>query len=144
MTASENRSPYVASEASDASMLRMTEEGIRRQDSGAVFPSLFRVWGTVLRAFDAMFVQPLKTWMRLGRDVAGLHGWDDRDLRDIGITRSDIAAIRAGTNKRASPDSAERILVCPEAGKPESQTPTEHDPGERTVRWDERPPQIII
>jgi len=91
-----------------------------------------------------MLVQPLKGWMRLELDVGELHRWNDRDLRDIGINRLDIAAIRAGTYERASSDDADWIVFYPEAGKPEPRTLTEHNPGERTVRWDERPPQIII
>ena len=124
MTASEEYSPFVASEAGDASMLRMGTAA-RPQDCGPVFLSPFRVWDRVLQAFDSMLVQPLKTWMRLDREVSILRSLGDRDLRDIGINRVDIAAIRAGTYKRASADSAERT-------------------GLPTVRWDERPPQIFI
>ena len=83
------------------------------------------VWDRLLRAFDSMLVQPLKTWMRLDREVSILRGWDDRDLRDIGINRVEIAAIRAGTYKRASADNPNRT-------------------GSPSVRWDERPPQIFI
>jgi uncharacterized protein YjiS (DUF1127 family) len=134
MTASEDCSPFVASEAGDASMRRMTAVGTGRQDSGSVLPSPFRVWGRVLRAIDSVLVQPLKTWIRLDRDVSELRGMDYRDLRDIGINRVDIAAIRAGTHKRASSDNAERIVFCPETGKPVTRTLTEHDPGSPTVR----------
>ncbi len=87
MTASEDGSPLVASEAGDASMLRMTAVGTGRQDSGPVSLSLFRVWGRVLRAFDSMLVQPLKTWRRLEREISELRGMDYRELRDIGINR---------------------------------------------------------
>jgi uncharacterized protein YjiS (DUF1127 family) len=144
MTASEDCSSFVASEASDASMLRITAVGAGRQESGPVFPSPFRFWGGILGAFDWMLVQPLKTWMRPDRDASELRGMDYRDLRDIGINRVDIAAIRAGTYKRGWSDHAERIVFCPEAGKPVTRTLTEHDPGSPTVRWEERPPRTVI
>ena len=111
MTASKDRSSFVASGASAASMLR----------TGPVFASRFRVWGRVLRAFDSMLVQPLKTRMRLEREVSELRGMDYRELQDIGINRMDIDAIRAGTYRRTSSDNAERILFRPEAGKPVTQ-----------------------
>ena len=91
-----------------------------------------------------MLVQLLKTWMRLDRDDLELAGMDYRDLRDIGINRADIAAIRAGTYKRASSDNADRIVFCPEAGKPAMRTLTGPGPGSPTMGWDERPPRIII
>jgi len=90
-----------------------------------------------------MLIQPLKTWMRLERDIAELHRCDDRELRDMGINRVDIAAIRAGTYKRASSDDAERIEFCPAAGTPATQTLAEQDTGS-SMRWDQRPPQIFI
>jgi len=89
-----------------------------------------QVWVKVLQAFDCILVQPLKTWIRLDRDVSVLRGWDDTELRDIGINRSDIPAIRAGTYKRTSSDDAARTL-------------TEHDPGS-TRRRDERPSWILF
>jgi len=122
MTASKDYSSFVTSEASDASMLRLTTVGTGRPDSsGPVYHSPSRVWGRVLRALDSMLVQPVKMWMRLERDVSELRGMDYRELQDIGINRMDIDAIRAGTYKRASLDNAERIVFCPEAGKPMTQ-----------------------
>ena len=53
--------------------------------------------------------------VRLDRDVSILRGWDDGDLRDIGINRADIVAIHAGIYRRVSSDNAERIVFCPEA-----------------------------
>jgi uncharacterized protein YjiS (DUF1127 family) len=144
MTASRGYPPFVASEASAASMLRMTGANTGRQDSDPAVPSLLRVWGRVLQAFDSMLVQPLKTLMRLERDALELRGMDDRDLRDIGVNRIDIAAIHAGIYMRASSNDAERIVFCPKAGIPVTRTLTEHDPGSLTVRWDERPPRIIF
>jgi len=143
MIDSEDRFPYGASEIRDGSMLRMTESETGRQDSGPVVRSPSRVWGRVVWAFDSMLIQPLKRWMRLERDIAELHRCDDRELHDMGINRLDIAAIRAGTYKRASSDDAERIVFCLAAGTPVTQTPAEQDTGS-TMRWDERPPQIFI
>jgi len=119
MTASEDGSTSVASEAVDASMLRATAI------SSPVLSSTFQVWVKVFRAFDSILVRPLKTWISLDRDVSELRGLDHRDLRDIGINRVDIARIRAGTYKRGSADNAGRT-------------------GSPNVRWDERPPQIFI
>jgi uncharacterized protein YjiS (DUF1127 family) len=133
MTASEDSSPFVTSKTSDALSIAAIVTG--RRDSGPVIPSLFRVWGRGLRAFDSILVQPLKTWVRLERDVSLLRGMDHRELRDIGINRMDIDAIRAGTYKRAPSDDAERIVFCPEAGKPVSRTLTEHGPGSPIVRF---------
>jgi len=125
MTAPEDGSLFVASNAGDASMLRVTVVGTGRQDSGLTLPSSFRIWARLLRTFDCMLVQPLKRWIRLDRDASVLDRWDDRELQDIGINRLDIAAIRAGTYKRTSSVNVE---------------PT----GSPTARWDERPPQIFI
>lgn len=136
MTNSEDRSHYAAPEASKASILPMPGVRSARQGSRSILPPSFQVWGRVRRAFASMLVQRLKTWKpRAQRDVAELHRWDDRRLR---------AAIRTGTNEHAAPDNAERIAFCPVAGKPEPQTPSEPGPGKRTMRWDERPPQIIM
>lgn len=140
MTPYDGGSPFITSLASNSSMFPTTAVGAGRRDSGPIFPSPFRVWSRVLRAFDAMLAEPFKTWMRLERDLAELRSLDDRDLRDIRINRVDIAAMRAGTYKHASSDIAERIVVCPEVGKPATRTLTEHAPGSLTVRWDERPP----
>ena len=119
MTASEDGSSFVAPEAIDVSMLRMTTAGgTGQQDSGPVYSSTSRAWVKVLRAFDCMLVQPLKTWMRLDRGTAELR---DRDLRDIGINRVDIATIRAGTYKRPSSGNVERIVARPAAGNPVTQ-----------------------
>jgi len=79
----------------------------------------------LVRAFDSILVRPLKSWIRLDRDVSELRGLDYKDLRDIGIDRVDIARIRAGTYKRGWADNAART-------------------GSPNVRWDERPPQIFI
>ena len=78
-----------------------------------------QVWVKILQEFDGMLLQPFKARMRLDRDVSELRGLDDRELHDIGINRSDIAAIRAGTYKRdgASSDDAERIMFGPAAAK---------------------------
>ena len=116
MTASEDYSSFVASQTDDASSI--TAVGTGRRDSGPVFPSPFRVWGRDLRTFDSVLVQPLKKWMRLEREVSLLYGMDYRELPDIGINRMDIDAIRAGTYWRGSSDDAERIVCCPEAGRP--------------------------
>ena len=143
MIDTEDRFPYDASEARDASMLRMTESETWRQDSGTVGPSPLRVCGRLVRVFDSRLIQPLKIWAQLERDIAQLHRCDDRELRDIGINRLDIAAIRNGTYKRASSDDAERILFCPAPGNPVTRTLKEQNAGS-TMRWDERPPQIFI
>ena len=125
MTDSEDGSALVASEAADASTLRTAAISPERQDSSPVFSSTFQVWVQVLRAFDSILVRPIKAWVRLDRDVRELRSLDDRDLRDIGINRVDIAAIRAGTYKRVPADNAKRT-------------------GPPYVRWDERSPQIFI
>lgn len=125
MTASEDGSTFVTSEATDASMLRTTAVSTERRDSNPVCSSTFQVCVKVLRAFDSILVRPLKTWIRLDRDVSELRGLDYRDLRDIGVNRVDIARIRAGTYRRGSADNAER-----------TDSPN--------VRWDDRPPQIFI
>ena len=125
MTASEDGSTFVASEATDASMLRTTAVSTGRQDSSPVLSSTFQVWVKVLRALDSILVRPLKTWIRLDWDVSELRGLDNRDLRDIGVNRVDIARIRASTYRRGSADNAERT-------------------GSPNARWDERPPQIFI
>jgi len=143
MIDSEDRFPYDASEASDASMLRMRESETGRQDPGPVVPSPFRVWRRLVRVFDSKLIQPLKIWVQLERDIAQLHRSDDRELHDIGINRLDIPAIRAGTYKRASSDDAERTVCCPAAGKPVTQTLTDRDT-DSTLRWNQRPPQIFI
>jgi uncharacterized protein YjiS (DUF1127 family) len=119
MTSSEDYSSFVASRTSDASS--MPAVGTGRRDSRPMFPSPFRIWGRVLRTFDSVLVQPLKTWMRLEREISSLRRMDYTALRDIGINRMDIDAIRAGTYKRASSDNSERIVFCPEAGKPVTQ-----------------------
>jgi hypothetical protein len=66
MTASKDYSPIVASAASDASMFHM----IGPDHSGPVVPSPVRVWGRVLRAFDSMPAEPLKTQIRRDSAVA--------------------------------------------------------------------------
>jgi hypothetical protein len=136
MTISPNRSRHAGSDASKASILHRLAVRSGRQDSRSGLPSSLRVRGRILRAFHSRLVQPLKTWKRLEQeDVPRLHGPDDRRLR---------TAISTGAYEHAPRDNAERIAFRPEAGKPERQTPAELRAGERTVRWDERPPQIII
>jgi uncharacterized protein YjiS (DUF1127 family) len=94
MTSYEVGSPFITSEASNTSMFRTTAIGAGPRDSDPIFPSPFRVWARVLRAFDSMLAEPLKTWMRLVRDVAELRGLDDRGLRDILFSRVDVAATK--------------------------------------------------
>jgi len=125
MTDSEDGSTFVASEATDASTFRTPTVNTGWQDSSPVFSSTLQVWVQVLRAFDSILIRPIKAWARLDRDVSELRSMDHRDLRDIGINRVDIAAIRAGTYKRASAHNPERT-------------------GSPNLRWDERPPQIFI
>lgn len=72
-------------------------------DSGILF--LVRIWRKV------------RTWACSGRGISELAGMDHRELRDLGISRMEIAAIRAGTYRRALADKAEKIVFCPEAGK---------------------------
>lgn len=119
MIASEDYFPFATSQAGDVSGI--TADGTGRRDYALGFRSPFRVWGRVLQTFGSILVQPLKTWMRLQQDVAALRCMDYTELQDIGINRMDIDAIRAGTYKRASSDDAERIVFCPEAGKPVTQ-----------------------
>jgi uncharacterized protein YjiS (DUF1127 family) len=122
MAAAENHAPFLTSGTSDALILRrgfarITAVETGRRGTGSVLPSAVRAWRRVLGAFGSIVVQPIRTWIRLDRDASGLAAMDARELRDLGINRVDIAAIRAGTYKRASSDDAERIVFCPEAGK---------------------------
>jgi len=116
---SQDGSTFVAPKFADASMHRTAAVSTKRQDSNPVSSSTFQVCAQVLRAFDSILIRPIKTRLRLDRDIAELRCLDERDLRDIGINRTDIAAIRAGTFERASSDSAERTDA-------------------RVVRWDDR------
>ncbi len=75
------------------------------------------VGSTVTSAFYHKLIRRLKRWMSLYRDMPELAGMSDRELRDLGINRVVIAAIRAGTYRRGSTDGGERIVFCPEAGE---------------------------
>jgi uncharacterized protein YjiS (DUF1127 family) len=92
MTTSEDRAPT----------------GVLEAVCAAKFISL--LWATVARAFDHRLIRRFKISVQLDRDVSELGGMTDRELRDLGIDRMDIAAIRAGTCKRGSTD-AERIAL---------------------------------
>lgn len=72
---------------------------------GGAATLLSLLWATVARAFYHRLTQRFKIWVQLDRDVSELAGMSDRELRDLGIDRMDIAAIRAGTCKRRSKDS---------------------------------------
>jgi uncharacterized protein YjiS (DUF1127 family) len=87
MTASENGVP----------------SGMFEVGGAATFRSLF--WAAVASAFYHKLTQRFKVWVQLDSDVSELAGMSDRELRDVGIDRMDIAAIRAGTCKRRSKDS---------------------------------------
>ena len=105
---SQEGSTFVAPKFADASMHRTAAVSTERQASNPVSSSTFQVCAQVVRAFDSILIRPIKTRLRLDRDIAELRCLDERDLRDIGINRTDIAAIRAGTYKGASSDQAER------------------------------------
>lgn len=74
----------------------------------AMFLSL--LWATVARAFDHRLTQRFKICVQLDRDISELAGMSDRELRDVGIDRMDIAAIGAGTCKPRSTDSERSAL----------------------------------
>jgi len=120
MTVSQDGSTFVAPEFADASMHRTAATSTERQDRNPVSSYTFQVCAQVFRALDYILIRPLKMRLRMARDTAELHRLDDRDLRDIGISRTDIAAIRAGTYKRASSEIPERTDAP-------------------VVRWDEKP-----
>ncbi len=143
MTASRHCSPLVASEASTASTPRTTGARTGRQISGPAVRSPVRVSGRVAQAFVSTLAEPLNALIRLERCGSEPLGVDYRDLGDIGVTRIDIAAIRAGTDTRASLDDAERSVFCPNAGEAVTRTPAKHGPGSPSVRWDARSPQIM-
>ena len=105
MAASEDRASSGVLEASNAA----------GRSIWAVFVSFVSVWA---RAVCAMPVQRLTDWTHRDKIGSELASMSERDLRDLGIDRIDIAAICAGTYKRGSSDTAERIVFCPEAGKP--------------------------
>ena len=119
MMVSQDGSTFVAPEFADASLHRTAAISTERQGSNPVSSFTFQVCARVFRAFDSILMRPIKTRLRLDRDIADLRCLDERDLRDIGINRTDIAAIRAGTFERASSDSAERTDA-------------------RIVRWDDK------
>jgi uncharacterized protein YjiS (DUF1127 family) len=73
--------------------------GMLEAGGAATFLSL--LWATVARAFDHRLTQRFNTWvLQLDREVSELASMSDRELRDLGIDRMDIPAIRAGTCKR--------------------------------------------
>jgi uncharacterized protein YjiS (DUF1127 family) len=90
---------------------------IFRSGWSVVVVSVARVGSTVTSAFYRKLIRRLKGWMSLYTDMPELARMSDRELRDLGINRVVIAAIRAGTYKRGSTDGGERIVFCPGAGK---------------------------
>lgn len=129
MATSEDRAPSGVLSAGEASLFdgrsgRISLGDTKWQDTWPVFLFHFQILHKIREAFNRMLVRPLRTWVRLNRDVSELAGMDYRDLRDLGINRTDVAAIRAGAYKRASIDDLERIVFCPEAGKQVTRTLT--------------------
>jgi uncharacterized protein YjiS (DUF1127 family) len=78
--------------------------------------SVARVWPTIARTFYNRLLRRLKGWVHLYTDISELSSMSDRELRDLGINRVVIAAIRAGTYKRGSTEDGDRIVFCPEVG----------------------------
>lgn len=109
MTASEDRATSGVLQASGAATSRNERLAV---------VALIRFWATIARVFDRRLVRRLDGWVRVDRATSELDGMSDRELRDLGINRADIAALRAGTYKRGSTDETERIVFRPEAGKP--------------------------
>ncbi len=85
MTASENRAPSGVVQASNAT-------------------TFARVWAGVAGAFAHGLLWRLKDWAQSDTVGSELAGMSDRELRDLGINRSDIAALRAGTKKGGATD----------------------------------------
>jgi uncharacterized protein YjiS (DUF1127 family) len=78
---------------------------------------LGRVLAIVARAFDHRLIRRLKGWVRLARNMPELADMSDRELRDLGINRVVIAAIRAGTYRHGSTDDGKGIVFCPQRGE---------------------------
>ena len=56
-----------------------------------------RAFGTALRSKAAAWMAAWKAWRACRRDMARLESMDERVLRDIGLTRSEIgSAVRFG------------------------------------------------
>ncbi|MBV8458963.1 MAG: DUF1127 domain-containing protein [Acetobacteraceae bacterium] len=102
------RVPFGALGANGAAMFR---------SGWSVVVSVARLWSGVASPFYQKLIRSLKGWVRLYRDMSQLAGMSDRELRDLGVNRVVIAAIRARTYRRESTDGKERIVFCPGAGK---------------------------
>jgi uncharacterized protein YjiS (DUF1127 family) len=94
--------------------------GVLRANGAAMFRSgwsvvvsIARVGSVLAGAFYHKLIRRLKGWVNLYRDMSELARMSDTELRDLGVNRVVIAAIRAGTYKRGSAGSGQRIVFCP-------------------------------
>ena len=80
--------------------------------SGAAAEAL-KSRGDAIEAIHAWIVRLIKAW-RYRRDIRKLQGMSDRQLSDIGLSRSRIEdAVCGASPVQAAPSPALRTLVCP-------------------------------
>lgn len=74
-----------------------------------------RLWCQATGMVMSHAIAPVVGWLRVNREIAELRRMDARELRDIGVNRSDVLAIREGTRRHSAALSAERIVFNPES-----------------------------
>ena len=87
---------------------------IRERSAAAEGHSAFRV---LRRFLSASVVQPIQRWREEQQRYAELMSLSDRTLEDIGISRSDIAAVARDTWYRSKERESGPLFIAPFGAK---------------------------